>query len=272
MDGRGLLIYTFIWASASSNIIDGDYQISPLSHNPGLYYEKIRPLRVFHTQWKLVTGIEVAEVLTSRPRTQPQINRIKALCTTYNWTSCTADDLNTALQRKLLDGKRYEELLLNILGKAQFRRTKRSVPLGFIGSLSKALFGTLDNDDAQYYNKEIDKLYKDQNHLAELLGNQTHVIRSEFQDIHDSLKSVTGSVRTMGDRIKEIATGTRQLDERETKIELELAFSSWTFLMTRHVDEYVTALIVITDALTFAKLGILHPAILSPNQLALTCE
>ena len=272
MDRRGLLLLTFLWTSATTKVIDGDYQLAPLSPNPGLYFEQIRPLRVFHTQWRLVTGIEVAEVLAARPQTQPQINRMKTLCATYNWTSCPADGLNAALQRKLLDGKRYEELLLSILGKPQVTRAKRSVPLGFIGSLSKALFGTLDSDDAQYYNKEIDKLYKDQNHLAELLGNQTHIIKSEFQDIHNSIKSVSGAIGSMDNRIKEIAAATRQLDERETKVELESAFSSWTFLMTRHVDEYVTALIVITDALTFAKLGILHPAVLSPSQLAQTCE
>ena len=39
---------------------------------------------------------------------------------------------------------------------------------------------------------------------------------------HDSLKSVTSYTRNMGDRIKEIAAGTRQLDERETKVKLEL--------------------------------------------------
>ena len=234
-------------------------QIGSRNRADSAYYEQIRPLLVFHTQWRLVTGIEAAEVLTSRPQTQPQINRMKALCATYNWTFCPADDINAALQRKLRDGLQYEELLLSILGKPQLQRTKRSVLLGFIGSLSKALLGTLENDDAQYYNKEIDKLYKDQNHLAELLGNQTHIIKSEFQNIHDTLKSVTGAARNMGDRIKIIASGTRQLDKRETKVELELAFWSWTFLMTRHVDEYVTALIVITDTLTFAKLGILHP-------------
>ena len=171
MDGRGLLLFTFLWTSVTTKIIDGDYQLAPLNPNPGVYYKKIRPLRVFHTQWRLVTGIGVAEVLASRPQTQLQINRMKALCTTYNWTPCPANDLNAALQRKLLDGKRYKKLLLNILRKPQSQRTKRSVPLGFIGSLSKTLFGTLDNNDAQYYNKEIDKLYKDQNHLAELLGN-----------------------------------------------------------------------------------------------------
>ena len=226
MDRRGLLLFTFLWTSATTKVIDGDYQLTPLSLNPGLYYEKIRPLRVFHTQWRLVTGIEVADVLSSRPQTQPQINRMKALCTTYNWMSCPADDLSAALQRKLLDGKRNGELLLSIWGKPQLQRTKRSVPLGFIGSLSKALFGTLDSDDAQYYNKEIDKLYKDQNHLAELLGNQTHIIKSEFQDIHNSIKSVSSAIRNMDDRIREIAAGTRQLDERETKVELESAFSS----------------------------------------------
>ena len=267
MDRRGLLLFTFLWTSVTTNIIDGDYRIFQLRHNSGLYYEKIRPLRVFHTQWRLVMRIGVAEVLSSRPQIQPQIERMEIMC--KNTTGCPARP--TPLTRPCSEN--YETVNdTRICYSAYWESQRFTVPSDRYHSDSSALFGTLDSDDAQYYNKEIDKLYKDQNHLAELLGNQTHIVRSEFQDIHDTLKSVTGSVRNIGDRIKEIASGVRQIDARETKVELELAFSSWTFLMTRHVDEYVTALIVITDALTFAKLGILHPAVLSPSQLAQTCE
>ena len=35
---------------------------------------------------------------------------------------------------------------------------KRSVPLGMIGSLSKSLFETMNEEDAEYINGEIDRI------------------------------------------------------------------------------------------------------------------
>ncbi|XP_053995180.1 uncharacterized protein LOC128885253 [Hylaeus anthracinus] len=150
-------------------------------------------------------------------------------------------------------------------------KSQRSAPLGFIGTISNVLFGTLTEDDAKYYNQEIDKIYKDQKHLSELLGKQTHIVRSEFQDIHQDLIKLRNSSLIMDNKIKQLTAGLLKLDEVETEMELQRASTSWTYQISRQMDEYLQALLILTDATMFAKLGMLHPAILSPDELELTC-
>lgn len=54
--------------------------------------------------------------------------------------------------------------------------TKRGL-LNIVGSISKSLFGTLDNDDLDLINANIDKLFQKGNELKTIVANQTALIR-----------------------------------------------------------------------------------------------
>lgn len=56
-------------------------------------------------------------------------------------------------------------------------RTKRGL-LNFVGSISKTLFGTLDEDDLSLVNGNIDKLFSQQNQITHTLQNQTQIIKA----------------------------------------------------------------------------------------------
>ena len=61
---------------------------------------------------------------------------------------------------------------------------KRSVPLGMIGSLSKSLLRTMNEEDAEYINGEICRLYFDQAKLTRFTGSQIHVTALRLQNLH----------------------------------------------------------------------------------------
>lgn len=57
--------------------------------------------------------------------------------------------------------------------------------LNIIGAASKALFGTLDDDDLTIINHNIDKLFDDENRMKTIISNQTALIRKilESEDV-----------------------------------------------------------------------------------------
>ena len=55
-------------------------------------------------------------------------------------------------------------------------RSKRGL-LNIIGSVSKSLFGTLDEDDLTLINENMDKLFDDNNKIKTTIANQTALIR-----------------------------------------------------------------------------------------------
>lgn len=63
------------------------------------------------------------------------------------------------------------------------KRNKRGL-LNIIGSVSKSLFGTLNENDLTLVNQNIDKLFDSQNKLTHIVQNQTAMIKSLLQDEH----------------------------------------------------------------------------------------
>ncbi|KAK1118218.1 hypothetical protein K0M31_015263 [Melipona bicolor] len=53
-----------------------------------------------------------------------------------------------------------------------------------IGSLSKTLFGTLDENDLKLINENIDELFNDQNKLTHIVQNQTLIFKHILRDSH----------------------------------------------------------------------------------------
>ncbi|KAK1123337.1 hypothetical protein K0M31_008955 [Melipona bicolor] len=64
-----------------------------------------------------------------------------------------------------------------------YNRHRRGLVHG-IGSLSKLLFGTLDENDLKLINENIDKLFSDQNKLTHLVENQTLMFKQILRDNH----------------------------------------------------------------------------------------
>ena len=80
-------------------------------------------------------------------------------------------------------------------------RTRRGL-LNAIGSISKTLFGTLDDADLELINRIIDKLFDDQNKLTHIVQNQTSMFKQILQD--DYFQKLTGQVKIQLENLKQI--------------------------------------------------------------------
>ena len=59
--------------------------------------------------------------------------------------------------------------------------------MNFVGSIPRSLFGTLDGDDLELTNKNINKLFNENNKLKTIIANQTALIRKIVD--YDSLQT-----------------------------------------------------------------------------------
>lgn len=60
---------------------------------------------------------------------------------------------------------------------SESNRNKRGL-FDFVGKVSKTLFGTMDGDDAQYYNEQIEHFECSSSSLTGLLKQQLTIVRS----------------------------------------------------------------------------------------------
>ncbi|XP_046142338.1 uncharacterized protein LOC123987955 [Osmia bicornis bicornis] len=249
-----------------------DVGITTFEQNTGLYFEKLPPLKIYHIQWRLVTSIEIKNYLRHRPMLDEHLHQIEMICKDHNFTNCPSQLYGQQLRDTLAQTDRYSDLLKAFTGdipKEQYHRIRirRSAPLSFIGTISKVLFGTLTEDDAHYYNQELDKLYTGQGQMAEIIANQTYIMRSEFDNLHAQLLNTTLEAHFI---MNEVITLGKELHKTQTEIkgmEIRNLLLGWTDQLDKAIQEYHSSLIIIIDAILFAKQGTLHPAILSPQQL-----
>ena len=67
---------------------------------------------------------------------------------------------------------------------------KRSAPFGFIGSISRTRFGTLNEKDGEYYNKKIEELFKRETTLAKLAKKETHIVQHQLASVNKALHDI----------------------------------------------------------------------------------
>ncbi|KAK2575152.1 hypothetical protein KPH14_012671 [Odynerus spinipes] len=150
---------------------------------------------------------------------------------------------------------------------ARFLRKKRDAPLSFIGKISKILFGTLDTEDAMYYNEQIDKAYNTTEHLAGLLVEQTHIVKSTLNSIQDNMKNITKALSKTRESLSELIQTTTRVMNHALINEINTQIITLLVEIDRHLNEFELDLANNVNAILFAKQGIVHPKILSPDQL-----
>jgi hypothetical protein len=76
--------------------------------------------------------------------------------------------------------------LEEITGQEIGGKRKKGVVFNFIGELSKILFGTMDEDDAKYYNEQIKLFEQNSEDMNTLLKQQLSVVRSSLGAVNNT--------------------------------------------------------------------------------------
>jgi hypothetical protein len=127
-------------------------------------------ISLYNTEWSVVICVNLTKIDTQSQGIDQYIKHVNKLCQeieVQNWTDCHhfQEIANDTLQQI----KETEEPLLDITEhKVERVRTKRGI-FYFISEISKILFGTMDNDDAEYYNEQIKQFEVNSEDITKLL-------------------------------------------------------------------------------------------------------
>lgn len=171
--------------------------------------------------------------------------------------------LTLILNNRIDHATHLNEIILNKLAiPYEPSRRKRGL-VNAVGSLSRWLFGTLDNDDRSRINGYIETLKKNDGNLHSALLKQQSVLQEMTEKYATSFAKLADNQLTLQSQIN---TLTRELNEL---LSFEQAFS-----LTVIIDNLILQLQAIQNllnnvytAVSFAKLNVLHTSIIEPEQL-----
>jgi len=131
-------------------ILTWDVTVQQFKESPGLYYDHVGEARLYNTEWKVITYINLETVDENFELVKNYAQMSAEFCKRHehqfwaNYTGC----LNSICQtdRPIREVNELKLLLRQLRrnGDSVYMREKRGV-FNFIGGISKILFGTMDS-------------------------------------------------------------------------------------------------------------------------------
>lgn len=147
-----------------------------------------------------------------------------------------------------------------------YKRNKRALFNG-IGVAFKSLFGTMDFNDAEYYDQAINKVNENEKHMISLIKQQIKVVQSTIHNFNSTIINIDKNKDIFNENFQKLYNITENLKDSHFNLELkqtiEEQFSFINLLLINLENQYNE----IINAILFAKNNSLHPSVLTPSQL-----
>ncbi|KAL6252209.1 hypothetical protein P5V15_009231 [Pogonomyrmex californicus] len=135
------------------------YVLKKFHNKPGIYFEEIKLMNQVQTTWKLVIKLDI-NTLEKRARQMEnyldQTNeRCKSIIGSVQFTC------KNIMQKMQKDNAKLTQLLTRLRTIYYTRDSKRGL-INAIGAINKTLFGTMDAEDEEHLNKQIQMLQENQ--------------------------------------------------------------------------------------------------------------
>lgn len=142
-------------------------------------------------------------------------------------------------------------------------RTKRGL-INIIGKASKWLFGTLDSDDAEKYDKAIIELQHHENSYKKEIDLQASLTKQLIENYNGTITLLNKNQLLIKDHI---TTYERSLNTTIADLTIFLRTQNTLFQIILNCQSLITFLDNLEDAIMFAKLNTLHTTIISALEL-----
>ena len=175
-------------------------------------------------------------------------------------------EVNTSserIQKAYRDQIEYKLDLINkkLLFLNPTSRVKRGI-LNGLGSVVKVITGNLDDNDAIRFENEINKIRSSVNSIQNFQRHSITLANSTINEFSDQLSKINENQHRLTFLLRNITFHSNIFINQLHFLEIyvQLGFS---------LQSILDRLMLLEDAMTFSKLGVMHPSILSPRNLIL---
>lgn len=265
-----LLINPF---NAQEGIGDDYFKISKLTNSTGIYYEHVGNIKLYNNRWTLLITSNIQQYKIQFKYIQSFVSQIHIICDHLKSNEIEPTVCNmfsSQINLTLSNLKVQNSLIDNLLGVSSHNNRERRGLIDAVGNIAKQLFGTLDNTDAIYYDKQLKLLNENQNHIKNLFREQTTVYESNLESYNNTVKTWNQIDQWKG-KLQEII---ETINNQTSAIKLQNFFNDSTQKLSEMFsifvilcEQYSTLQSHIIVMITSAMQGHLHPYIISSSEL-----
>lgn len=184
-----------------------DVRVQRFQSAPGIYYDNQGIVSLYSTTWRVVSYFNLKELHDKFEETQVVANRAVTHCMSrLNQAKLNTGECESTQQAVKWHVEKIfrSEEFIDQLARHEQPRVKRGI-LNFIGETSKVLFGTLDEDDAEFSKAKIDVLEEQQRELLRLSKEQVTIVRASLIGVNQTLNAVTKNTEIIAEGIRKLS-------------------------------------------------------------------
>lgn len=235
-----------------------------MTNSPGIYFDPLGSLSLIDSHLSIVIPYDVSFINPHIINLRHILDKSKQVCDNgkvFDYLECT--NLFEPLNTRYNDIVHDNEAMFHLTS----RQSRRSALLGFVGTLSKKIFGTMDEDDAIRYDNAIREVETDQKKLALLMKENILVTTSSLKSFNGTLSIIKLNEKHLKNAIDEMSQDILNL----TYVSKELGIRSRMLELTSMIENSLLALSFkvedIINSIMFSKSNVLYPTILTPKEL-----
>jgi hypothetical protein len=168
-----------------------DVRVKPIPSSPGLHYQHQAEARLYSSEWRVVTYVDLNQASENVDIVGHYINLTIDFCNKHDkslWLNLT--ECRTTIKdafRKYGNLKSMRNLISQLTRTARVRRRKTRGLFNFIGQISHAMFGIMDADNEEFYNKKKSRLEEEESDLIKLSREQMIIVKSTLKSVNRTL-------------------------------------------------------------------------------------
>jgi hypothetical protein len=246
------------------------YTLEKYDESTGIYYENKGQVNLYNTEWQVVVYNDLKGISSQSNEVDQYIKHINKLCqeiAAQNWTDCY--HFSEISKDKLQQVKRTENLIIDITDHKLRKTRKRRGVFNFIEEISEVLFGTMDNEDAKYYNEHIRHFEENSDDITKLLKQQLIVVRSTLGTINNTLTDMENNQEKVKSGLIQtksfLDSATSETRKKLNTLAAEISVESHIAKAREAIDTLQRYLDIVLESIVNARKGILPPQFVSPK-------
>ncbi|KAJ0172877.1 hypothetical protein K1T71_011053 [Dendrolimus kikuchii] len=199
--------------------VECTYSISPFDKNQSIYFDKMYDMNIIRDEWKLIIYYNMSSYWSGLHNIENYVTHLDNYLR-KNGLASQYKSIVYQLKHEISEIEHYNSILQNQISKRQ----KRGLING-VGYLANSLFGVLDDSFAQKYEKDIQQITQNENHLQQLFKNQTSVLEAQYNIMRRNEDIMNRQFKIVENHLRNISQILNQVESQQ-RIELYFISSS----------------------------------------------
>ena len=248
------------------------FQIMEFEESPGLFYVYRGIVNLYSTSWEILVYVNLEEEKIEIDSLRSYISHVDKLCNSVeikNWTGCT--HFGSLVTDRFCRLETSAGILIDIIGDKIGESRGRRGLFNFIGEVSKVLFGTMDDSDAEFYDEQIRHFESNAEDTTDLMKQQIYVMKSTLGALNVTLADLAHNNKLVRQGLTDIQTYLNSLTSETSR---KLTMFEAKFMIEKHITQVTNALTLLQgnvdlllDSVIHAQAAKVQPQLVPPKLL-----